>query len=57
MVKGHHLQLRYCLMLFYIFKWFNIMAAAAYQPVIQKEVEELLAMDANEPLTGHAGFY
>ena len=29
----------------------------AYHPIIQKEVDELIAIGAIEPLTGGAGFY
>ena len=45
MVEGLHLQLRSCPPLFCNFKWFNIKAAIAHHPVIQKEVDELLAKD------------
>ena len=33
------------------------MAAATHHPIIQKKVDELLAKDATEALTGGAGFY
>ena len=36
---------------------FNVKAAAAHHPVIQKEVDELLAKGAIEPSSGGAGFY
>ena len=52
MVKGHHLQLRCWPPLFQYFMWFNIEADMAIYPVIQKEVEELLAKGAIEPSTG-----
>ena len=57
MVKGHHLQLWCHPPLFHNFKWFNIKAARAYHPFIPKELVELLAKGAIEPLTGGAGFY
>ena len=57
MVKGHHLLLRSHSPLFCNFKWFSIKAAAAHHPIIQKEVDELLAMGAIEPLSGGAGVY
>ena len=43
MVWGHHLQLKSCPPLFLDFRHFNVKAAAAHHPVIQKEVDELLA--------------
>ena len=39
------------------FHHFNVKAAAAHHPVIQKEVDELLAKGATEPSSGGAGFY
>ena len=36
---------------------FNVKAAAAHHPVIQKESDELLAKGAIEPSSGGAGFY
>ena len=57
MVWGHHFQLRSCPPLFHYFWHFNIKAAAAHHPVIQKEVDELLAKGAIEPSSGGAGFY
>ena len=57
MVQGHHLQLRSCPPLFCDFQHFNVKAAAAHHPVIQKEVDELLAKGAIEPSSGGAGFY
>ena len=56
MVKGHHLQLRPHPPLFYNLKQFNVKAAAAHHPIIQKEVVELLAKGAIEPSSGGAGF-
>ena len=57
MVWGHHLQLRSHPLLFHDFWHFNIKAASAHHPVIQKEVDELLAKGAIEPYSGGAGFY
>ena len=56
MVKGHHLLLRWHLLLFHIFQLFYIKAAKAHYPIIQKEEDELLAKDAIEPLMGGPGF-
>ena len=57
MVWGHHLQLKSHPPLFPDFQHFNVQAAAACHPVIQKEVDELLAKGAIEPSSGGAGFY
>ena len=57
MVRGHHLQLRSHPTLFCDFWHFNVKVAAAHHPVIQKEVDELLAKGAIEPSSGGAGFY
>ena len=57
MVLGHHLQLRSHPPLFHDFWHFNVEAAAAHHPAIQKEVDELLAKGAIEPSLGGAGFY
>ena len=57
MVQGHHLQLRSHPVLFHNFQLFNIKAAAPHHPIIQKEVDELLAKGAIEPSSGGAGFY
>ena len=57
MVWGHHRQLRSHPPLFCDFWHFNVKAAAAHHPVIQKEVDELLAKGAIEPSSGGAGFY
>ena len=43
MVWGHHLQLRSHPPLFCNFRHFNVKVPAAHHPVIQKEVDELLA--------------
>ena len=56
MVWGHHLQLRSCPPLFHDFWHFNVKSAAAHHPVIQEEVDELLAKGAIEPFSGGAGF-
>ena len=57
MVRGHHLQLRSHPPLFRNFQHFNVKVAAAHHPVIQKEVDELLAKGATEPSSGGAHFY
>ena len=57
MVWGHHLQLRSHPPLFHNFWHFNVKAAAAHHPVIQKEVDELLAKGAIEPSSGGVSFY
>ena len=54
MVQDHHLQLRSHPPLFCDF---NVKVAAVHHPVIQKEVDELLAKGATEPFSGGAGFY
>ena len=57
MVWGHHLQLRPSPPLFCDFWSFNVKVVAAHHPVIQREVDELLAKGATEPSSGGAGFY
>ena len=57
MVRGHHLQLRSCPPLFHDFLHFNVKAAAAHHPVIQKQVDELLAKGAVESSSSGVGFY
>ena len=57
MVQGHHLQLRSHPPLFRNFWHFNVKVPAAHHPVIQKEVDELLAKGAIEPSSGGARFY
>ena len=57
MIRGHHLQLRSHPPLFCDFRYFNIKVAAAHHPVIQKEVEEVLAKGATECSSGGARFY
>ena len=57
MVQGHHLQLRSHPPLFHDFQHFNVKAAAAHHPVIQKKVDELIAKGAIEPSSGGIGFY
>ena len=57
MVRGHHLQLESHPPLLWEFWQFNVKVAAAHHPVIQKEVDELLAKGAIEPSSGGAGFY
>ena len=56
MVQGHHLQLGSCPPLFCNFWQFSVKAAAAHHPIIQKEVDELLAKGVIEPSSGDAGF-
>ena len=57
MVWGHHLQLWSCPPLFCNFWQFNVKVATTHHPIIQKEVDELLAKGAIEPSSGGAGFY
>ena len=57
MVWGHHLQLRSHPPLFRNFQHLNVKVPAAHHPVIQKEVDELLAKGAIEPSSGGASFY
>ena len=56
MIWGHHLQLRSHPLLFCDFWQCNVKAAVAHHPVIQREVDELLAKGATEPFSGGAGF-
>ena len=56
MVWGYHLQLRSHPSLFHNFGQFSVEAAVVYHPIIQKEVDELLAKGAVEPSSGGAGF-
>ena len=56
-VSGHHLQLRSHPPLFCNFWQFNVKAAAAQHPIIQKEVDELLFEGVIEPSSDGAGFY
>ena len=55
MVLGPHLQVRPCPPLFHNFRQFNVKVVAAHHPIIQKEVDELLAKGAIEPSSGGAG--
>ena len=57
MVQGHHLQLQSHPPLFCNFQQFNVKVTATHHPIIQKEVDELLAMGVIEPSSGGAGFY
>ena len=43
--------------LFHNFRWFNTKATMAHHPIIQKEVDEMLAKYSTEPSTGGVGFY
>ena len=56
MVKGYNLELRCHPLLFHNFRWFDIKAAMAHHPIIQKEVDDQIAKGATEPLGGGAGF-
>ena len=56
-VKGHNLKLRCHPLLFCNYKQFNIKAAIAHHPVIQKDINKLLAKCATEPSASDAGFY
>ena len=57
MVWSDHLQLRSHPPLFCNFQQFSVKVAAAHHPIIQKEVDELLAKGAMEPSSGGAVFY
>ena len=57
MVWGHHLQLWSHPPLFSNFRQFNFKVAATPHPIIQKEVDELLAKGATELSSGGAGVY
>ena len=52
-----NLQLRSHPPLFHDFWHFNVKAAAAHHPVIQREVDELLSERGLEHSSGGAGFY
>ena len=56
MVWGLHLQLRSHPPLFPDFWCFNVKAAVAHHPVIQRVVDELLAKGEIQPSSGGAGF-
>ena len=56
MIWGHHLQLRSHPPLFSDFRHFNVKAAAAHHPVIQKDIYELHAKGAVAPSSSGAGF-
>ena len=57
MVQGHHLQLRFHPPLFCNFWQFNVKVVVTHHPIIQKEVDELLAKGVIEPSSGGVGFY
>ena len=57
MIWGHHLQLQSHPPLCHKFWQFNAKAATNHHPIIQKEVDELLAKGVIEPSSGGAGFY
>ena len=52
----HHLQLRCPSLLFCNFKQFNIKAAMDYDPVVQKDLDELLAKGSIQSSSGGASF-
>ena len=54
MVQAHHLQVRYHPPLFHNFWQFSVKVAAVH-PIIQKEVDKLLAKEDIEPSSGAAG--
>ena len=56
MVHSHHLQLWSCPPLFCNFWQFNVKGATTHHPIIQKDVDELLAKGVIEPPSGSAGF-
>ena len=55
--RGNHHQLWSHLPLFHNFWQLNVKAATTHHPIIQKEVDELLAKGSIEPSSGGAGFY
>ena len=57
MDQGHHLQFRSHPPLFHDSQHFNVKAVAAHHPVIQREVDELLAKGVTESSLGGASFY
>ena len=57
MVGGHHLELRSHPLFFCDFWHFNVKVATAHHPVIQREVDELLAKGAIESSSSGTGFY
>ena len=57
MVQGHHLHLQSHPPLFHNFRQFNVEVATIHHPIIQKEVDELLAKGVIEPSSGGPGFY
>ena len=57
MVQSHYLQLKSHHPLFHNFWQFNVKTAAVHHPIIQKEVDELLAKGVIEPPSDGASFY
>ena len=57
MVLDDHLKLQFHPPLFHNFQQFNVKVATTHHPIIQKEVDELLAKGVIEPSSGGAGFY
>ena len=56
-IQGHQLQLWFHPPLFHNFWQFNVKAATTHHPIIEKEVDELLAKGVIEPSSGGGGFY
>ena len=57
MVQGHHLQLQLHPPLLCNFCQFNVKVATTHHPIMQKEVDEMLAKGVIEPSSGGVGFY
>ena len=57
MVWGHHFQLILYPPMFCNFQLFNVMVAATHHPIIQKEMDELLAKEVIEPSSSGAVFH
>ena len=57
MVQGHHLQCTSYPPMFHNLWQFNVKAAAAHHPIIQKEMDELLSKGEVESSSGGAGFF
>ena len=57
MVWGYHLQLQSLPPLFCNFWQYNVKVATIHHPIIQKEVDELLAKGTIESSSGGSGFY
>ena len=57
MVRGHHVQHRYHPPMFHNFWHFNVKAAVAHHPLVQKDVDEQLAKGVIKPSSGGASLY